>query len=281
MTSAVLAAALALALAQSPGAAPSPPDAGTTGASVQVAKTATKEAAFASAVAPPVDKERDVEAVAAAIQRMEKAARALKDFTATFYKKEWKGKQLPEEVIALKYRASPRSVYFRWTGDAYQGQEVLWQKGWNGDKARAHPGSFPDVTVNLPTGHWLMTRSTRHPVPNAGFDFTIAMFARDLVTHQTKPECLVRAVDAGLQVLYGAQARCFEMETDKAKCPEMYSRKARLCIYERLDVPAKIEVWDQEDGALRLVEEYGYGDVKLDFGLSDKDFDPANEDYQF
>jgi hypothetical protein len=126
-----------------------------------------------------------------------------------------------------------------------------------------------------------MTRYTRHPVPNAGFDFTISVFARDLATRQRKPDCLIRAVDAGAQVVYGAPARCYEMETDKDKCPEMYSRKARLCVYERLDVPAKVEVWDYEDGALRLVEDYGYGDVKLDFGLSDSDFDPGNEDYDF
>ncbi|MGC4117218.1 MAG: DUF1571 domain-containing protein [Myxococcales bacterium] len=275
MTSASLAAALVLALAQVPdaGVPSAPADAGADVAGVVVQQVA--------AAAKPVDPQKNVEAVAEAIARMQKAAQALKDFTATFYKKEWKGKQLPEEVITLKYRASPRSIYFKWIGDTYKGQEVLWRKGWNNDKARAHPNSFPDITVNLPTDHWLMTRNTRHPVPNAGFDFTIAMFARDLATHKTRPECLIKAVDAGMQIVYGGPARCYEMETDKARCPEMYSRKARLCVYERLDVPAKIEVWDLEDGALRLVEDYGYGDLKLDFGLSDADFDPANEDYRF
>lgn len=276
MTRALLA-ALALALAQADAGPSTPSTPPTTEAAQDVAKAVAPEAA---AAARP-DPQRNVEAVAQAIARMQKAAGVLKDFTATFYKREWKGKQLPDEVVTLKYRASPRSIYFKWTGDAYQGQEVLWQKGWNGDKARAHPGSFPDLTVNLPTDHWLMTRNTRHPVPNAGFDFTIAMFAKDLETHKVKPECLVKAVDAGLKVVHGNAARCYEMETDKARCPEMYSRKARLCVYERLDVPASVEVWDFEDGALRKVEDYGYGDVKLDFGLTDKDFDPGNEEYGF
>ena len=267
MTQALLL-ALALALGDTPDA--SAEDAGTPQAAVD---------AGAPAAAP--SKEKDLEVVAAAIDRMKKAADELKDFTATFYKREWKGKQLPEEVVALKYRASPRSVYFKWVGKTYKDQEVIWQRGWNGDRARAHPGTFPDITVNLPTSHWLMTRYTRHEVPNAGFEFTISVFARDLVIGRARPECVIRAADAGVTKIYDAPARCYELETDKARCPEMYAYRARLCVNEPLGVPAKIEVWDQEDGALRLIEEYGYGDTKVNVGLTDADFDPKNKAYDF
>ncbi|MBI5547870.1 MAG: DUF1571 domain-containing protein [Deltaproteobacteria bacterium] len=223
----------------------------------------------------------EVEQVGAAIQRMQRAAGALKDFTATFYKKEYKGKQLPEEKILLKYRAEPRSLYLGWTGDVANGQEVLWQRGWNGERARAHPGSFPDFTLNLPTSHYLATRNTRHEIPMAGFDFTISMFARDLVTGRAKPECVQRAADTGPTLLFEVPSRCFELETDKAKCPEMYAFKARLCIHERLGLPNKIQVWDREDGELRLVEDYGYDAIQVNVGLTDKDFDPDNEAYDF
>ena len=39
--------------------------------------------------------------------------------------------------------------------------------------------------------------------------------------------------------------------------------------------------WDQEDGALRLVEEYGFEQIKTNVGLQDSDFDPENSSYTF
>lgn len=223
----------------------------------------------------------DIDLVASAIKRMQRGAAALKDFTATFHKHEYKGKQLDPEVIELKYRTRPRSLYFKWIGKTFKGQEVLWQKDWNGERIRAHPNSFPDITVNLEPTHWLAMRYTRHETPKAGFDYTIEMFARDLVTGRAKPECVQRAEDGGEHVLYSAKVHCYELETDKAKCPELYSRKARLCLYEATGLPAKVEVWDWEDGALRQVEDYGYADLKVDVGLTDADFDPGNDKYDF
>lgn len=232
---------------------------------------ATADAARASAF----------EELAQAIARMQKADARLKDFTATFVRQEYKGgKLLPQETIALKYRAAPLSLYLRW-GTGSSAQEVLWRRGWNDDRLRAHPGSFPDFTVNLKTDSWLAMRGARHPIFRAGFSFMIEMFARDLVTTRAKPSCLGAVKDEGVQDVLAAKARCFEMSTDKESCPEVYAYRARLCVHEELAVPIRIQVWDREDGEVRLVEDYAYGDVKLDVGLRDKDFDPKNDEYRF
>ena len=45
-----------------------------------------------------------------------------------------------------------------------------------------------------------------------------------------------------------------------------------------LKVPIKIQIFDWDD---RLVESYGYENLKLDAGLTDSDFDPNNSDYKF
>jgi outer membrane lipoprotein-sorting protein len=43
-------------------------------------------------------------------------------------------------------------------------------------------------------------------------------------------------------------------------------------------LPLRIEIYDAGD---RLMEQYGYEDLRLNVGLSDRDFDPANPDYRF
>ena len=244
------------------------PDAGEPGAQ---AKAATDEAAL----------REQVEVVAAAIGRMQKAAAKLKDVTATFHKKEFKGKQLPQELIELKFRSSPRSVYLKWVGATYRGQEVLWRRGWNDDQVRVHTNTLPDFTVSIKPDSWIAMRSTRHPTTQAGFDYTIDCFARDLVVGRSRIQCVKKAADAGVHQIYGAPSHCYELELDKDLCPEMYSYKARLCVNEDLELPSKVEVWDKDGGQVRPVEEYGYEHIKVDVGLTDKDFDPKNEAYRF
>ena len=247
-----------------------------------LAATPADAGAVSSAAPEAAQGQVDLAPVSKAIRKMQKAASALRDFTATFYKKEYKnGGQLPDEVIFIKVRTEPKSLYMKWTGDSFKGQEVLWKSGWNGDRARAHPGSFPDVTVNLGVESWLATRYTRHQIPNAGFDFTIEMFARDLLVGRARPECVIRTVAPVEQTLFDQPAHCYEFETDKDKCTEMYAYKARLCVHDKLFLPVKVEVWDKEDGEVRLVEDYGYGDIKVDVGLKEDDFTPSNPAYGF
>jgi len=232
----------------------------------------------ASAIAAAPKTEQAVRAeqvvvIANAIARMQQASSALKDFTATFHSQEYKSELLPAELVSMKYRAAPQSVYFKWIG-VNKGLEVLWKRGWNGDQLRAHSGSFPSFTVNLKPDSWLAMRSTRHPINQAGFDFTISMFARDLVTCREKPQCARKAVDEGERLLYGVRTHCYFFETDKDGCPEVYGYRARLCLNEALSLPNKVEVWDKVDGEVRLVEDYGYEDIRVDVGLTDSDFDP-------
>ena len=46
-------------------------------------------------------------------------------------------------------------------------------------------------------------------------------------------------------------------------------------------LPARTEIWDLEDGALRVVERYGLADLQENLGLTDQDFSPENPEYGF
>lgn len=218
----------------------------------------------------------------AAIERMQKAAAAVTDLTVKFHKKEMKkGSWLPEELIELKVRRSPHSVYMKWIGDNYRGQELIWRKGWNGNEAHVHTNTFPDFAVDVRPESWLAMRRTRHPVPQAGFDYTVEQFVKDMGISHARPECLKSVEDKGPEEVFGAPSHCYEMELYKDRCPYLYSYKARLCLHNELGLPTRVEIWDKEAGEIQQVEDYGYEDIQIDIGLTDTDFDPKNKSYKF
>jgi outer membrane lipoprotein-sorting protein len=101
----------------------------------------------------------------AALEAMEKATAGLNDYTMRLVKRELRGTVfLPEESIVIKWQR-PQRIYLHEIAGPREGQEVLFAPGWNKDRIKAHPGSFPDVTVNLnPYGSMAMAHS-HHPVP--------------------------------------------------------------------------------------------------------------------
>jgi len=113
------------------------------------------------------------------VYAMERAYASVHDYTATFYKQERvKGRLLAKETIELKFR-KPFDVYLRWTAGDFESREVLFVRGWNDDKIRAHQGSFPDVTVNLRPDASLAMRGNRHPITHVGFGEVIRLMVRD------------------------------------------------------------------------------------------------------
>lgn len=101
----------------------------------------------------------------AALEAMEKATAGLHDYTMRLVKRELRDTVLsPEESIVIKWQ-SPQRIYLHEIAGLREGQEVLYAPGWNKDRIKVHPGSFPDVTLNLnPYGSMAMAHS-HHPVP--------------------------------------------------------------------------------------------------------------------
>ncbi|MEZ4449200.1 MAG: DUF1571 domain-containing protein [Nannocystaceae bacterium] len=205
---------------------------------------------------------------------MESAYRSVRDYTATLTKRERvKGKLLPAEVIEVKFRR-PYSVYMKWTGAAHQGQEVLYVRGVNGGKLRAHPGSFPDVTVDLDPRGSMAMRGNRHPITEASLGDIVDKIVRDLRRGDARPG-EVTLQDLGPGQRGGELVRCVEA---RFSAPGYYAPRVRVCLSARTRLPAWIQVWDAED---RLVEDYEYRDLKINVGLTDRDFAADNPGYHF
>lgn len=212
------------------------------------------------------------------VYAMERAYTGVKDYTATFYKQERvNGTLMPVETIMLKFR-KPFSVYLRWTGDQFNGREVLYVRGWNDDKIRAHQGSFPDITVNLKPDASLAMKGNRHPITDLGFGEVIDKIVRGARLSEMRPQDNVVYVDHGESIVHNTRARCIESVAPIKKFSPYYSHRAKVCFDVKTKMPVRISIWDDNDS---LVEDYGFENIRLNVGLTDTDFDPANSNYNF
>ncbi len=206
---------------------------------------------------------------------MEAAYAGVKDYTATLLKQERvKGKLLPRETIQVKFRR-PFSIYMKWTGSEKAGQEVLYVRGRNDGQMRAHPGSFPDVTVSLKPGSGLAMRGNRHPITEASLGDVLALMVRDLKRSEARPQDGVTLTDLGEETRFGARVRCVE---GRFPADGYYAPRLRICVFVASKLLSRVQAWDAGD---RLVEDYEYRDLRVNVGLRDRDFAEDNPAYNF
>lgn len=221
-----------------------------------------------------------VAALDALIDRIDVGAGKLRDATYIFYRTEYiEGKLHPEEKIAVKHRF-PHDIYMKWVGSQKTGREVLHKSGWNEGKIRVSLGSMTP-TLNLdPRGSMAMD-GERHSIFDLGPVRLTQLIVRDAKRIRANPALVVKATDQGKKTWYGESTSCVSAELPKAQDPKLYAHKMNLCVSDRHNVPLWIELYDVEDGALRMIERYGYENLKVNVGLTDADFSPDHADYGF
>lgn len=212
------------------------------------------------------------------ITSMKNAYNQIDDYQCIFKKQERvNGKLLPQETILLKFKR-PFSIYMKWIKEPHKDQEILYVRGWNDGKLRAHPGSFPDITVNLnPTGSLAM-RENRHPVTEAGIGQTIKMVSDDYHYAMKHPQDSVKYYNRGTKMVEGRKAQCFEAIMPMKEHSPYYAYRAVVCIDDSLSLPSRVIIYDKTN---TLVEDYFYTKYKLNIGLTKKDFQPDNPNYNF
>ncbi len=257
------------------------------------------------------------------LRSMGEAAAKLRDYTMTLHKQELRGDSLEPEQVLLEKWARPYRIYLKSVGDVQRGQEVLFVRGWNRDRIRAHKGSFPDVTLSLdPYGSWAMAH-THHPVTAVSLGSFVGILLENLEEADRRQEGSVREV--GEETLWGRPCYRLELESpaaatlhvlvkgetlwdvarecrqdmyvilhynrdrgwrraadprpgDTVLVPRYYAGRVSLWVDEELRLPIRALIYDH---AGSLYERYEHRDLRIDVGLTDRDFDPANPDYHF
>jgi len=206
----------------------------------------------------------------------EDALAKIQDYTTIFRRIELiDGKLIPEEVAFLKFRR-PMSVYLKWFTPP-KGQETLFVAGANNNKVRAHAtGIAGIVTVNLdPYGARAMENS-RHPVTDIGVHH-LALTIISNMNRSIKAGELT-SLDHGEKIVYGRKTRQLEGILPKNASKGYYCYRCIVNLDLENKMPIFTQIFDWDD---RLVESYGYENLRINPGLTDKDFDPKNPDYNF
>ena len=212
------------------------------------------------------------------IKQMPAAYAGVKDYTAIFTRGEvLRGKQRPEETIALKFR-EPLQVYMKWLSESGKDREAMFVKGRDGDKVLVHePGWISGhFTVLLPPdGPTIMGRS-RHPFDDIGIGRIIELITSTFEKANQAGDLEMR--DLGSAKEDGRALRVIEGVLPKDPAKKYYCYRAIVTIDDELKLPVGVNVYDWND---KLIEDYRYKNIQINPGLTDQDFSPENPNYSF
>lgn len=214
----------------------------------------------------------------ALLDEMRAAYAPIREYTATFVKRERLGGKLGEnQTIALKFR-KPASVYMRWTEGKSAGREIVFVKGRNDDHALIHePGVLAGlVTIAIAPGDPRVLKESRYPITDVGIGRLI-----DLVGSATRSATSVGTVRwaelPSAATSPGRATRRIEFSSAQP-VEDCACQRAVVTVDVATRLPVAAEVFDASD---QLLGRYEYTGLNTSPGLTDRDFDPANPGYGF
>lgn len=228
------------------------------------------------------------------ILMLEKSVKFLSDihsYTATFSKSERLDGELEDQVMSLKIRQQPYSVYMKWiTGD--KGRELIYVDGANDGNMLVKLGGLKGrflPTLRLdPYGSRAMAEC-RHPVTTAG----IRQAAEELLRYRRKDLTQPEGVECRMledQPFDGRTCYCYMIQyKDPTYCAD-YHRSivylenenmmpVQICNYQWLENTDDLSPEDLADAS--ICEDYRYTNIKMGLQFADAEFDKSHENYGF
>ena len=176
--------------------------------------------------------------------------------------------------ISVKYK-KPKHYYFRWNKGISKGREVIFVEGKYNDQLVAHPGGFLRFfTLRLDPKGTLAMQKNRHSLQNSGMEKIIGMIKSNYAIAKKKDLNVMRLV--GDESIDGKKVWIVE-----GCFPEnhgFYAHKISISFCPIVKLPLKISIYDSSD---RLQEEYVFRHLKINVGLTEKDFYPSNPEYSY
>jgi hypothetical protein len=201
----------------------------------------------------------------------------VRDYTCLFVKREQiQGVMQPENLISMKVRTQPFSVYLRWLAPRNQvGQEACYVAGRNGGMMRVHSTGLAGVAgfVSIDPGDARARQSSRHSITEAGIGNLIERFAGRWEMERRLNKTQVRIAD------YEYNKRpCTRVETlhpDNGG-GQFYSYRSVLFFDKETRLPVRVEAYDWprpgSNPSGELIESYSYADLRFNVNLGDDVF---------
>ncbi len=212
------------------------------------------------------------------LERAEQRYVDIQDYSAIMVTREWiNGSLEPEKAILLKFQR-PFKVYMKWLDGLRKGREGLYVAG-------SHDGKFLVIEPNgirqffttaLAPRDPRVLEVSRHPVTDVGIGRVLEIIGENV--RRAFRQKALKLIDRGAGEVAGRKVREIEGILPADLAAGYYCHRVILSFDEEHQLPIRAVVFDAEN---RLVEDYTYTQLRLNSGLSDKDFDPGNPAYGF
>jgi Protein of unknown function (DUF1571) len=209
----------------------------------------------------------------------------IKDYTCTMRKIERvDGKLVGPEVMFVKVRHQPFSVYLNFINPENEGREVIYVAGQNNGELVAHEAKGIKSLVgpvSLKPNSALAMAGNRYPITELGMLNLCKRLIEVGEQDRKFGECDVKFVPNAK--VNGRGATCIQV-THPVPRKNFRYHLARIYVDDELQMPIRFESYDwprEEGGKMLLLEEYTYYNIKTNVGLTDADFDTKNPNYKF
>jgi len=216
------------------------------------------------------------------------------DYTAVLVKRERIGDELGDnEFMFVKIRNRkmegdqvkvPFSVYLAFLKPAsVKGREVIYIENAHEGKLVAHEGGMKRMlgTHFLEPDGYLAMAGQKYPLTDIGLENLLLKLIEKGERDKQHGHCHVK-LEGGAKV-GGRECSILEV-VHPVKKPHYEFHKAQVFMDNEWKIPVRYAAfgWPEgSEGELEVIEEYTYQNVKINVGLTDKDFDVANSDYNF
>ena len=212
------------------------------------------------------------------LEQAEERYAEVQDYTTVLLARERVGGTLTlQNAILLKF-GRPFSVYMRWMDGPYQGREGIFVAGaWN-DRflVQEKQGIARFVTAAMSPRHPRVFQFGRHPVTEVGIGNLLRIIGQD-ARRAARNEVLA-VIDRGVKDIAGRPAQVVEGILPSDPDAGYYCRRVVVSFDLEHHLPVRAVIYDWTD---QLVEEYTYTQLRLNPGLTTRDFDPENPEYGF
>lgn len=214
----------------------------------------------------------------ALVARMEASYAEVRDYTATFKKRERvQGVLRDQELMQLKYQ-KPFRVYLRWLARPKEGREVLYVEGANENRLLVYDPSGIQrfFTLLMSPRDERAMRESRYPITQIGIGRLIELIAENARRAWSQGE--LQLIDHGMGEEDGRPVWRYEgiLPDDPEK--GYFCARLLLAVDREWELPVRVLIYEWDGN---LVGDYAYANLRVNPGLAPQEFDPSNAAYQF
>lgn len=226
---------------------------------------------------PPPPAPTPIEQASRLITEARQSYQGVQDYTCTFIKQERIGQELrPQNVMLMKVRSQPFSVYFRWAAPkSLEGQEACYVAGRNNNQMRAHPIGILGVVgwVSVDPHDSRAMKDNRHPITDAGIGHLIERIGSGWETDKGISQAQLQIGD---YVYNNRPCTRVEVSHPGSQPGSFYAYRCVVYWDKQTHLPIRYEAydWPRQGGDPNgdLLENYNYVNLRLNVGLSDAVF---------